>query len=174
MIFKRLGPATGFALTGLLVISACGESGSGSTDTSAPAATTATTAAVTTTTMSAAAVKAEATKAFTTFFDGFKADPSLLEDGETLQSGIASMRANPVAATVTMNVDDVTPLDNAGCEAAGVPAPCATIKYDLVVGGNPVVPDQNGYVVHQNDKWKVSKTTFCTLAAMGSGTPAGC
>jgi hypothetical protein len=174
MNLKRLGPTTGLALTGLLVISACGEGGSVSSDTSTPAPTTATTAAATTTTMSAAAVKAEATKAFTTFFDGFKADPSLLEDGETLTGGITSMRANPVAATVTMNVDDVTPLDKAGCEAAGVPDPCATIKYDLVVGGNPVVPDQTGYVVYQNGKWKVSKTTFCTLAAMGSGTPAGC
>jgi hypothetical protein len=43
------------------------------------------------------------------------------------------------------------------------------------VNDNPTaVPDQTGYAVYQAGKWKVAKTTFCTLVGMSGTTPKEC
>lgn len=115
------------------------------------------------------------TTAFTTFFHNFDGDPALLEDGDEFAAAIEDLRGSAGAAgTIDVDVKGVTPLDDADCEAAGTIAPCAEVAFDLVVAGDPAVPDQTGYAVYQDDTWKVSAATFCALTALGSGPPDAC
>ena len=55
----------------------------------------------------------------------------------------------------------------------------ATVTYDILLSGTPVLTNQKGAAVHQDGIWKVSVTSFCgllTLEARGttSSLPAGC
>ena len=177
MASTHIRPISGLAVAGLLFAAGCGGSAGG--DSSAAPATVSTQAVAassttTTTKVDPAKIKAEVTKNFTTFFDHFTGDPTLLEDGESLKSGMESLRAVPLASHVTMTVHDVTPLDAAGCQGAGVPAPCAKVVYDLNIDGEAKIQKSEGYVVQQGGVWKVAKTTFCTLTAMGGNPPAAC
>jgi hypothetical protein len=165
----------GLAVAGLLLTAGCGsENPPAASPGTQPVATQSAPSTTTATTIDAKKVAAEASTSFTAFFDHFKGDPALLEDGEQMKAGIAALGESAQASHVTVTVKDVKPLDAAGCEAVGVPSPCAEVKYDLNLDGNPVVPDQTGYAVQQAAKWKVAKATFCTLAGMGGKTPAGC
>lgn len=65
---------------------------------------------------------------------------------------------------------------DAACSTAGVPAPCATVTYDIYVNGTLALPNASGYATEQGGSWLVAKSTFCALASLsgGSGPPAGC
>ena len=172
----RFGPITGLAAASLLLGAACGGSPgpSAAPTTVEPGSTVPASSAPGTTAATSAAASPEVTTAFRTFFDHFAGDPALLEDGETLRAGIDSLRSVPQAATVTVEVHQAKGLDDAGCTSAGVAAPCAELSFDLVVNGEPAVPNQTGYAVQQGGRWKVAKTTFCSLAGLGGSLPAGC
>jgi hypothetical protein len=177
MVPTHIRPLSGLALAGLLFAAGCGGDGGGDSSATPTSVTTQAVAASSTTTttkVDPAKIKAEATKNFTTFFDHFTGDPALLEDGESLKSGMDGLRAVPLASHVTMTVHEVTPLDAAGCQSAGVTPPCAKVIYDLNVDGDPKTNKSEGYVVQQNGVWKVAKTTFCSLTAMGGNPPAAC
>jgi hypothetical protein len=62
------------------------------------------------------------------------------------------------------------------CSGAGVPAPCATVTYDIYVNGTVALPNASGYATEQGWSWLVAKSTFCALASLsgGSAPPAGC
>ncbi len=114
--------------------------------------------------------------AFTTFFDDFAADPALLQDGDQFTESIEGLRAAAAEQeSIGVEVHEVTELDEAACQTAGTDlSPCAEVTFDLVVNGEAAVPNQTGYAVYQDDTWKVSKTTFCALTALGSGAPDAC
>jgi hypothetical protein len=137
---------------------------------------TATTKAPTTTAEVLADVTAEVTPSYTTFFHNFSGDLSLLQDGATFpKESVDAMRATAAkTGSIDVNVKQVTALSSADCAKAAVASPCAKVTFDLVVNGQPVVPNQTGYAVKQDGKWKVAKTTFCTLAALGGSPPQGC
>jgi hypothetical protein len=90
------------------------------------------------------------------FADG---DPAALEDGEQLTEAIGLLAAlAPPPEVKSATVTDVTFTD---AETAGV-------TYDFLIDGNPVLPGATGTAVLVDGTWKVSKTTFCTLASLGS------
>jgi hypothetical protein len=166
-----------FAATAcLFVLAGCG---SGDGDDSEKDTTTTEAAAEATTTTAAEEPADDVTEPVTTnfvkFFDNFDGDLTLLENGEAFESDVAGMRESAAAAgSIGVDVHSVTPLEDADCEAAGTIAPCAEVNFDLVVAGDPAVPDQTGYAVLEDDTWKVSASTFCALTALGSGTPEAC
>jgi hypothetical protein len=177
LLMITFGPRSlaGFAIAGLLLAAGCGSENPPAASTGTqPVANQSATSTTTATTVDPAKVSSEVSTSFTAFFEHFKGDPALLEDGEQMKAGIAALGESAQASHVTVTVKNVKPLDAAGCEAVDVPSPCAEVKFDLNLDGNPVVADQTGYAVQQAGAWKVAKTTFCTLAGMGGKTPSGC
>ena len=178
MIPTRTRRLAGLAVAGVLVLTACGgDDSEEAADTTAAAEESTTTTAEETTTTAAAQedVTDEVTAAYLGFFENFAGDPSLLENGEAFVDDIPAMQDRSTqAGGITVAVKNVTVLDDTGCENAGVAAPCAEVLFDLVVAGTPAVPDQTGYAVEIDGQWKVASTTFCSLAALGSGLPAAC
>lgn len=146
------------ALTATAVIG-CGDSGEdAAASTSAPAATSSAAAA-------AASPETEkaVTDAFVTFFDG-KAAPAtragLVEKGDEFAPMLEGMAADPRATGTSVTVSAVEIVDDK----------TADVTYTLLLGGNPVLPDQSGQAIREGDTWKVAAMTFCALLAVqGTG-----
>ncbi|MEV0685389.1 hypothetical protein AB0I35_16145 [Nocardia sp. NPDC050378] len=151
----------GLALAAVLV--GCG-SDDGST--TAPA----TTSAVVTTAAAGgadAATTQAVTAAYTTFFDG-KAPTNdrvaLVEGGEAFRSILEGQAQTPQAQGTSVTVSAVKPTGDT----------TADVTYTLLMGGNPMLPDQTGQAVKEGQSWKVAKSTFCALQALQGQTPATC
>lgn len=90
------------------------------------------------------------------FADG---DPSALEDGEQLTEAIGLLAAlAPPPEVKKAMVTEVTFTD----------AENADVTYDFLIDDKPVLPGATGTAVLDDGTWKVSRTTFCTLASLGS------
>ncbi|MFD8015808.1 hypothetical protein [Streptomyces sp. NPDC058955] len=114
-----------------------------------------------------AAAKAEITRNWTAFFDPDTPAAErveLLENGEEMRDVLAAFADNPQAAATTAKVTGV-----AFTSASG-----ADVTYDLLVGGNPLLPDSRGTSVLQDDTWKVSVKTLCGLVKLSGVTVEGC
>jgi hypothetical protein len=169
MTRKLFRPLASLAVVGLLLAACGGDDGEETT------AEETTTTEATTTTVAEEDVAEAVTGVYLAFFEDFKGDPALLEDGDAFAKEIPEMQQRSKdAGGITVEVKKVTALDAAGCDAAGVPSPCAEVFFDLVVAGTPAVPDQTGYAIQEDGEWKVAKTTFCALASLGSGLPEAC
>lgn len=151
------------ALIGLMALTATAVIGCGDSDEDAAAATSAPAAATT----SAAAASAETEKAITdayvTFFDG-TAPPAtragLVEKGDAFKPFLEGMASDPRASGTSVTVSAVQLVDDK----------TADVTYTLLLGGNPVLPDQSGQALKEGDTWKVAAMTFCALLAVqGSG-----
>ncbi|MFC9659527.1 hypothetical protein ACFVJ5_04765 [Nocardia sp. NPDC127606] len=124
-------------------------------------------------TTSAAAATADATataaitKAYTTFFDG-NVPPAeraaLVESGDVFLPILQAQSQNPQSSGTTVTVASV--------KSTG--ATSADVGYTLLMGGNPVLPDQTGQAVKQGATWKVAAATFCALIAIQGGTSTAC
>ncbi|MFD4373090.1 hypothetical protein [Streptomyces sp. NPDC058486] len=88
----------------------------------------------------------------------------LLENGEEMREVLAAFAGNPQAAATTAKVTGV-----AFTSATG-----ADVTYDLLAGGNPLLPDSRGTSVFQDDTWKVSVKTLCGLVKLSGVTVPGC
>ncbi len=150
-----------FAITSAVALAAltgCGDDAEGATEGSA-AGTSASESAEATAPADPAAAEAEISENWAKLFaDG---DPSALEDGEELTEAIALLAA--LAPPPEVKTATVTEVVFTGAETADV-------TYDLLIDGKPVLPGATGTAVLQDGDWKVSKTTFCTLASLGSPT----
>ncbi|MGW5384391.1 hypothetical protein [Nocardia sp. NPDC003963] len=154
------------ALIGLLALTAtaaigCGDSGDETTAaTSAPAATSSAAPAA-----ASPATEKEITDAFVTFFDGTSPAATragLVEKGDAFEPMLAGMAADPRASGTSVTVSAVQLVDDK----------TADVTYTLLLGGNPVLPDQSGQAIKEGDTWKVAAMTFCSLLAVqGSGEP---
>ena len=175
-----LVPALGLALAATMT--ACSSSSSSSSSvaaapSSAPASPTpvATTAApspsataskqATSGAAAAAAIKQD----WVTFFNpktSVAAKEAILENGSKYEALLKSQASNPTAATASASVQSVKITSPTG----------ATIDYTILVSGSPVLKGQKGTAVYQDGTWKVSKTSFCGLAALENGgkAPAVC
>ncbi|MEU2658103.1 hypothetical protein ABZ615_22580 [Streptomyces sp. NPDC007325] len=114
-----------------------------------------------------AAAKAEITRNWAAFFaaDTPAAERvKLLENGEEMREVLAAFAGNPQAAATTAKVTGVTFTSASG----------ADVTYDLLVGGNPLLPDSRGTSVLQDDTWKVSVKTLCGLVKLSGVTVEGC
>ena len=114
---------------------------------------------------SAAAIKQD----WVTFFNpktSVAAKEAILENGSKYEALLKSQASNPTAATASASVQSVKITSPTG----------ATIDYTILVSGSPVLKGQKGTAVYQDGTWKVSKTSFCGLAALENGgkAPAVC
>jgi hypothetical protein len=148
-----------------VLVSACG----GSTE----ATSTTTTAALTTssestpTSVSLSGEEATIAANYVKFFDGTQpvADKiGLLENGQQYTKELEAQGASPLAKMASVSVSSVT-----------ITSPTAAeVKYSILVGGQPALPDQIGEAVLQDGVWKVGIDSFMALLALqqGSTTPS--
>lgn len=103
------------------------------------------------------AAQAQITENWQAFFAN--GDPALLEDGDQLTEAVVALGAMaPPGQEKTASVTEVTFTSDTE----------ATVIYDLLIGGAPVLPGASGAAVLADDTWKVSKTTFCTLVSLSA------
>ncbi|MFF0746225.1 hypothetical protein ACFYVL_38115 [Streptomyces sp. NPDC004111] len=50
----------------------------------------------------------------------------------------------------------------------------ATVTYDLLLNGTPVLPNSQGTAVLQDDVWKVSVKSLCALVELSGNAAPGC
>ncbi|MFW0785623.1 hypothetical protein AAFP35_13995 [Gordonia sp. CPCC 206044] len=122
-------------------------------------------AAMTSATASAEAAAAdpattkEITDAYVVFFNG-QTPPAeraaLIEKGQEFTPVLQGLTQNPQSMQTTVAVKNVKVTDPEH----------ADVTYDLLMKGNPVMPDQTGQAVKVNDTWVVSADTFCALMAV--------
>jgi hypothetical protein len=105
-----------------------------------------------------AEAKAEITKVWETFFNPAipveqKAD--IVENYEALKPILDEQKGNPQAQQIKAAVKDVTLSGDTS----------ATVTYDIVSTqtNEPLLPNASGQAVRQDEKWKVSQQTFCSL-----------
>jgi len=109
---------------------------------------------------------------WTTFFDPktpVDKRIALLENGQTFAPVIKSQAGSALASQASASVSKV---------AVTTPDQ-ATVGYSILVGGQPVLPNQSGTAVYQDGMWKVGASSFCGLLTVESGgsaasLPAAC
>jgi hypothetical protein len=169
------------AVVASLALAACSSSSSSSSSsappaTSAPATTAAATtpAATTPAATTPAATTPAATDAAKQVADNWTAffDPktpaakkaTLVQDGSTTMAPVLAAQAkNPQAQLTSAKVTAVT-----------VSGSTATVTWDLLLSGTPVLTKQKGMAVLEGGTWKVSKASFCGLLKLAGPAPAAC
>ncbi|MGW6421582.1 hypothetical protein ACWF82_02810 [Nocardia sp. NPDC055053] len=107
------------------------------------------------------------TQTYTTFFDGSKPATeraALVQSGDAFLAILQAQAQNPQSSGTSVTVSTVK------VTGAGT----ADVGYTLLMGGNPVLPDQTGQAVKEGGTWKVAATTFCALLAIQGGTSTAC
>ncbi|MER7108976.1 hypothetical protein [Streptomyces sp. NPDC000229] len=116
-----------------------------------------------------AAARQEVQKNWVAFFDPktpVEEKTRLLENGDRMRPVLQAFSGNPQAAQTSVKVKNV----------AFTSPTQADVTYDLLVGGQPALPDSKGTAVHQQDTWKVSVKTMCALVELSPNatTVPGC
>ncbi|WP_251016466.1 hypothetical protein [Streptomyces sp. ISL-99] len=116
-----------------------------------------------------AAARAAVEKSWKTFFDpkaSVETKAKVLQNGERMRSLLTAFADDPNAKRSSVDVKDVK----------FTSATEADVTYDLLVGGQPALPDSKGTSVLQGDVWKVSVKTLCALVQVSGNAPVppGC
>ncbi|QDQ97280.1 hypothetical protein [Tomitella fengzijianii] len=170
---RSAGAAIGLCAVVVLTAAGCGSSGdSGSTAESSPP----TTAAEHTTGAGAAdssgltpQEQSDITSAYETFFSG-KSDAQtklgVIEDPDRFAKTINAQSSSGLAESTSVTVGQMS-LVSPGR---------ASVVYTILMDDKPVLPDQTGYAVEVDGKWKVSASSFCGLLTLENGgtPPAEC
>jgi len=169
-----LGIRRGFAVATVVLMSVCGCSSSGSpaaTSGSAPnsgstlgspsASGTGGTAADPATTKAIA-------QAYTAFFNP-KASLTVaeqnLQHGAVFKAALLAQAHNPQAqGGLTARVTSVTLLSPNS----------ASVRFDLLSAGQPLLSDSPGNAAREDGRWKVAAETFCQLVQLSGHPPAPC
>ena len=188
---RRRLARTAAAVAALTLAAACGGSGSstppttktattssaaaGSPSTGSPSAGSPSSAASTTkssaATTTAASDESQIRAAFIAFFDG--ATPgidkkvALLENGEKYRQMLVDAGANAQFQKLTANVRSVQMTPDSGCAALGVASPCASVTFDLLVGGFPALAAHQSPAAKIGGVWKVAAKAWCDVVAIG-------
>jgi hypothetical protein len=156
--------------TGCLILAACG-GGGGSHPSAKPTASATTAAEPTSGAAAVAAIKAN----WQTVFNGKASIPSrlaLVQDGPQVAAfveGQAKTSFGAAAAGSTATISSVT-----------ITSPTqATVHYEVLLLGTPLLKNQVGTAVYLNGTWKVAIASFCGLAYLeypkgSSQLPAVC
>ncbi|MFR9799970.1 hypothetical protein ACL02U_29355 [Streptomyces sp. MS06] len=163
---RTVGRGTAFAAALALivapVVTACSDSGGGS---SASPSSTSPTATGATAPADLAAAEQQVKKDWQTFFDpasSLQQKQDVLENGDrmapVLQAFSGDQRGGQVQANVTA-VEFTSPTQ-------------ATVTYDLTLNGATALPNASGTAVLQDGTWKVSASTLCALVAMSGNASA--
>ncbi len=160
------------AATGCLILAACGGGGSPSKSASSTPTASATAAAEPT---SGPAAVAAVTANWKTVFNGKASIPSrlaLVQDGSQVAAFVeaqAKTSFGAAAAGSTATVKSVT-----------LTSPSqATVRYDVLLLGTPLLKNQVGTAIYLDGTWKVAIASFCGLAYLeypkgSSKLPAAC
>ncbi|WP_308377872.1 hypothetical protein [Streptomyces sp. ISL-98] len=115
-----------------------------------------------------AAARAEVERNWKTFFEATATTEEkvkVLQNGEVLRPLLTAFGSDPNAKKSSAKVTDVK----------FTSATEADVTYDLLVGGQPALPDSKGTSVLQDNVWKVSAKTLCALVKLsGNATAPGC
>ncbi|MBB5915516.1 hypothetical protein BJY24_004428 [Nocardia transvalensis] len=161
-IIRRSAVFCGAALVAAVALTGCG-----SDDDSSTAATTS--AAAT----SAAAAQADpattkaVTDVYTAFFSGStpaQQKAAIVQKGDVFLPILEAQAANPQAQGTSSTVAGVKLTD----------PDHADVTYSILIGGNPMLPDQTGQAVKEGGQWKVATPTFCALLAIQGGNSPAC
>ena len=88
----------------------------------------------------------------------------LLQDGADFRPAMEQQAASQYAKNVTIAITSVT-----------VNSPKkATVVFDVLLSGSPVVRAQKGYAVKDGGHWQVAGVTFCGLLGAVGPVPAVC
>ncbi|GAA4812814.1 hypothetical protein [Tomitella cavernea] len=169
---RSAGAAVGLCAAVALMLAGCGSSGDSGATTTSPS-----TATVQQTT-GAGAVDAsgltqqeqsDITSAYETFFSG-KSDAQtklgVIEDPDRFAKTINAQSSSGLAESTSVTVSEMS-LVSPGR---------ASVVYTILMDEKPVLPDQTGYAVKVDGKWKVSASSFCGLLTLENGgtPPAEC
>ncbi len=162
--------AIGLALTACSSSGGSGNSGTPTSQPSSPPSSPPATGSAEPTTGQAAVSAIEANWA--TFFNAKTSTSrrlALLQNGQVLATVIKAQSKNPLAASATAKVSQVT--------LTGTNQ--ASVTYSIYVGGQAALKGQHGVAVYQGGVWKVGLVSFCALlqlenAGKTSGLPAAC
>ena len=162
--------APALVLTAFAAACSGGSSGGNADVNTAPSSTPPSTAPATAPANEAAA-KAEIKANWTKFY-AYKTKPAvaatLLEDGDQMGGALAFARQEQAQTHIKQAVK---------VKLISFTDPThATVTYALLNGTTPLLPNATGVAVLVDGKWKVSKTSFCTLVQLGAnGKPVpGC
>ena len=129
-----------------------------------------TTAAPTTAAPASSAPASAATGQITTnwesFFNGKTSAStkiSLLQNGQAFASVINAQAGSSLAQSAQAKVLSVT-VNSTGTQAS--------VKYNVLLGGQTALPNQTGTAIHQGGVWKVADSSFCSLLALEGGGKA--
>ncbi|WP_174183676.1 hypothetical protein [Nocardia barduliensis] len=156
------------ACCGLAVVAAAALTGCGDDDEStAPASST----PAATTSAAPAQADAATSKAITDVYTSFFSPSTppdqkaaLVQKGDVFLPILQAQAGNPQSQGTSVTVSAVKLVD----------ADNADVTYTLLMGGNPVLPNQTGQAVKDGGKWKVATATFCALMTLQGGTSPAC
>jgi hypothetical protein len=165
------------AVTGCLTLAACGSGGSGGNNQHHPAKRSGPGPSATALAepSSGAAAVAAITANWKTVFNGKKSIPSrlsLVQDGSQLAAFVGAEAKTSFGAAATGSAATVS--------SVKVTAPSrATVDYEVLLLGTPLLKHQVGTAVYLGGVWKVGVTSFCGLAQLavsktGPKLPAVC
>lgn len=78
-----------------------------------------------------------------------------LENADKVGTLVETLAADPMAKSISSKTT-----------AVKIAGDKATVTYDIVAGGEPMLPGQTGQAVKQNGAWKVSLDTVCSLVGL--------
>ena len=160
------------AATGCLILAACGGGGSPSTSASPNPTASATAAAEPT---SGPAAVAAITANWKTVFNGKASIPSrlaLVQDGAQVAAFVEAQAKTSFGAAATGSTATVS--------SVTITSPSqATVHYEVLLLGTPLLKNQVGTAIYLNGIWKVAIASFCGLAHLqypkgSSQLPAVC
>lgn len=170
-------------MAALALLAGCADGGvqaeqPGTTSTVVASTSAATTAPTTTVgpgpTLAADELLAMVTQSYAQVYVNGAYDAEFVEHADDHRATLAAFRTNPRAASLQVVVNSAAYLTDEACAAAGVTSPCIETHWDLYFDGDLMVPDNTGYAVWSDGRWKVSERTFCSLAVLSDPTISDC
>ncbi|MGW5377917.1 hypothetical protein ACWESM_21005 [Nocardia sp. NPDC003999] len=162
-ILRKAVACCGLAVVAAAALTGCGddESTSSASSTSAAPATSAAPGQA-----DAATTKA-ITDVYTSFFSASTPPDqkaAQVQKGDVFLPILQAQAGNPQSQGTSVTVSAVKLVD----------ANNADVTYTLLLGGNPVLPNQTGQAVKDGGQWKVATSTFCALMTLQGGTSPAC
>jgi hypothetical protein len=113
------------------------------------------------------AVTGAVTAAYDAFFSSrstWRQSQAVLQNGARFHDALVAQGKSQYASTSTARVRSVRLLS----------PNVASVSYDILSNGQPLLQDVHGHAVRQNGKWVVAAETFCGLLKLQGQAPHAC
>jgi hypothetical protein len=170
--WPEMRPASAaLAVTGCLILAACGSSASSHSSPHATATASSPAAEPTSGPAAEAAIRAN----WTTLFNGKASIPlrlGLLQDGSQFTAFVESQAKTTFGQAAKGSSAKIT--------SVTITSPSqAAVAYEVLLLGTPLLKNQHGIAVYEDGTWKVGVASFCGLVHLGYGKtnpkiPAAC